>query len=141
MYKNINIYYIGYITIKKKKNDFENICSVNPFYLIIVEVHGPIEETSRSKYLVFDSTDKNREILGKYTELCNGIKNEIKTINGGKEGEYGKYFIKIKFDADDNFSLNKPLKLHMLTVFVGPVYEEDGKFYQQVYLDECLYEL
>ena len=104
-------------------------------------MHGPIEETNRCKYLVFDSTDKNREILGKYTELCSGIKNEIKTINGGKEGEYGKYFIKIKFDADDNFSLNKPLKLCMLTVFVGPFYEEDGKFYQQVYLDECLYEL
>ena len=29
-----------------------------------------------------------------------------------KEGEYGKNFMKIKFDTDDNLLLNKPLKLH-----------------------------
>ena len=40
-------------------------------------------------------------------ELWNGIKNEIETINGGKNGEYGKDFMKIKFDKDDNLSLNK----------------------------------
>ena len=57
-----------------------------------------------------------------------GTKNEIKTINGGKEGEYGKNFIKIKFDTDNNLPLNKPLKLRMLTIIVRSVFEEDGKF-------------
>ena len=33
-YKNIHIYYIGYITIKKI-DDHENIRSVNPLYLIV----------------------------------------------------------------------------------------------------------
>ena len=37
LYKNINIYYIGYITIKKN-DDCENIYCVNPLYLIIAEV-------------------------------------------------------------------------------------------------------
>ena len=46
-----------------------------------------------------------------YTEHCDGIKNEIKTINSGKEDEYGKDFMKIKFDTDDNLPLRKPLKL------------------------------
>ena len=95
----------------KKIDDYENIYSINPLYLIIGEVDGHIEEKRENKYLVFDSRDENREVLEKYTELWDGIKNEIKTINGGKEGEYGKDFMKIKFDTDDDLPLNKPLKL------------------------------
>ena len=38
-YKNIDIYYIGYITIKKI-DDYKNVHSVNPLYLIINEVDG-----------------------------------------------------------------------------------------------------
>ena len=62
-----------------------------------------------SKYLVFDSTDENKEVLKKYTELWDGIKNEIQTINGGEKGEHGKNFMKIKFNTDGNLPLNKPL--------------------------------
>ena len=43
-HKNVDIYYIGYITIKKKKDNHENICSVNPLYLIFGKVDGFIEE-------------------------------------------------------------------------------------------------
>ena len=139
-YKGINIYYIGYITIKKI-DDCENIYSVNPLYLIIGKVDGHIEEKNGSKYLVFDSTDENKEVLKKYTELWDGIKNEIETINGGKKGEYGKDFMKIKFNTDDNLPLNKPLKLHLLTIIVRWIFEEDGKFYLQLYLDNCFYEV
>ena len=71
-YKNIDIYYIGYIT-NKKIDDCENIHSVNPLYLIIGNVDGHIEEKNGSKYLVFDSTDENKEVWKKYTELWNGI--------------------------------------------------------------------
>ena len=138
-YKNIDIYYIGYITIKNI-DDYEYIYSINPLYLIIGEVDGHIEEKNGSKYLVFDSTDENRKVLEKYAELWDGIKNEIKTINGGKEGEYSKIFKKIKFDTNDNLSLNKPLKLHMLTIIVRSIFEEDSKLYLQVYLHECLHE-
>ena len=82
-------------------------------YLIIGKVDGHIEEKNGSKYLVFDSADENKEVLKKYTELWDGITNKIKTINGGKKGEYGKDFMKIKFDTDDNLPLHKPLKLHL----------------------------
>ena len=54
-------------------------------YLIIGKVDGHIEEKNESKYLVFCSADENKEVLKKYTELWDGIKNEIKTINGGKK--------------------------------------------------------
>ena len=92
-YKTVTIYNIGYITTKKI-DDYESIYSVNPLYLIIGEVDGFIEEKTGSKYLVFDSTDKNKEVK-EYTELCYGLKNEIKTINGGKEGYYGKDLAKM----------------------------------------------
>ena len=95
-YKDIDIYYIGYITIKKI-GDCENIYSVNPLYLIIGKVDGHIEEKNGSKYLVFDSTDENKEVLKKYTELWNGIKNEIETINGGKKVNMVKISWKLNF--------------------------------------------
>ena len=40
-----------------------------------------------NKYLIFDSTDENKELLQKYNDVWNGIKNGIKTINGGKEND------------------------------------------------------
>ena len=59
-----------------------------------------------------------------------------------KPGEYGKDYMKIKFNSDDKFPLNKPLNLHMLTTTVRSVFKEDGKYcYPEIYLNECLYEL
>ena len=107
-YKSIGIQNIGYITIKKI-DDYENIYSVNPLCLIIGEVD--------------EFTDESKEVLQKYTELWDGIKNKIETINGSKEGEYGNDFMKIKFDTDDNLPLNTPLKLRMLTIIIRSAYE------------------
>ena len=110
-YKDIDIYYIGYITIKKI-SDFENNCSINPLHLITRKVDRHIEEKNESKYLVFDSTelhstDENKEVLKKYTELWDWIKSKIGTTNDGKNGEYGKVCMKIKFNTGDNLPLNK----------------------------------
>ena len=63
-YKNIDIYNIGYITIKKI-DDCKNIHSVNPLYLLIDYANGYIEEKGVNEYLIFDSTDKNEELLKK----------------------------------------------------------------------------
>ena len=138
-YKNIGIYNIGYITIKKI-DDYENIHSVNPLYLMIGKVIGHVEESNENKYLIFDSTDENKEVLKKYTEPWDVIKNKIEIINDG-QCKYGKDFTKIKFDTDDGLPLNKPLNLCMLTIIVRFVFEDEGIFYPQVYFDECFYEL
>ena len=63
-YKNIDIYYIGYITIKKI-DDYESIYSVNPLYLRINHASGYIKEKNGNKYLIFDSVDENKEVLKK----------------------------------------------------------------------------
>ena len=76
-YKDTGIYNIGYITIKKI-DDYENIYSVNPLYLIIAHASGYIEEKRVNKHLVFDSTDENKELLKYCNDLFNGIMDKIK---------------------------------------------------------------
>ena len=55
-------------------------------------------------------------------------------------GEYGKEYMKIKFNSDDDLALNKQLNFINLTIIVRTVFEEDGKYYPQIFLDDCLYE-
>ena len=138
-YKSIGIYNIGYITIKKI-DDCESIYSVNPLYLRVDHVNGYIEEKGVNKYLVFDSTDENKELLKKYNDVWNGIKNKIEEVSSG-ECDYEKDYMKIKFNSDDNLPLNKPLKLHLMTITIRSVFEEDGKLYPQLFLDDALHEL
>ena len=85
-YKNIDICYIGYITI----NDtyYVNINCVNLLNLIINKADVYIEEKNGDKNLIFASTVKNKELLTKYTELWDKIKYLVKIINGGEAGEY-----------------------------------------------------
>ena len=92
-YKEIDIYYIGYITIKKNGN-CKNIKSVNPLYLMSHSATREFKEHDGEKYLVLDSKAKNEEVFS-------GIKKEIETINGGKELVYKKNFDKIDVDAND----------------------------------------
>ena len=47
----------------------------------------------------------------------------------------------MKFNTDYNLPLNKPFKLPLLTIILRCIFEEDGKFYPQLYLDDCLYEV
>ena len=114
-YESINIYYIGYTT--GKDSEYLSINSVNPLYLIINEIDGYVEEMNGNKYLTLVSRDKNKEVLTKYTELWDGIKNSTEKINN-KSSEYGKYFTNIKFNSDDSLPVNKTLKLHNMTIIV-----------------------
>ena len=134
-YKDIDIYYIGYITIKKI-DDCENINCVNHLYLLIDHASGYIEEKVVNKYLVFDSTDENKELLKKW----NGIRDKIKKISSD-ECDYEKDYMKIKFNSDDNLPLNKPLKFHNMTIIIRCVFSEGGKIYPQLFLEDTLYEL
>ena len=131
-YKDVDINYIGYITIKKF-SDCENIHSVNPLYLIIYSATRYFKEKNGEKYLIIDSTEK-------YEEVFSGIKSEIETINGGKEFFYETNYSKIGVTTDDNVPLNKKLKFPSLTIIIRWVIKNGKKLYPEVYLDKCLYE-
>ena len=133
---NIDIYYIGYVT---KKPEY-NINSANPLYLLIKKLDGFVEEKEGSKYLNIALTDNNKDVLMRYTEVWEGIKDQIEKINNGSVGEYGKDYMKIKFNSNDNLPVNKIPKFHVLTIIIRNIFEKDGKYYPQIFLDECLYD-
>ena len=81
------------------------------------------------------------ELPKKYANVWDGVRNKIKTINGGKENDYGKDFMEIEFNSDADLPLNKPLKFHAMTIIIRSVFEEGGKLYLQVFLGDALYEL
>ena len=95
-------------------------------YLLIDHVSGCIKEKGGNKYLVFDSKDENEDLLEKYNDVFNGIRDKIKEINSS-ECDYEKDYMKIKFNSDDNLSLNKPLKFHLMTIAIRSVFKKDGK--------------
>ena len=111
-YKDIGIYNIGYITIKKI-DDCRNIYSVNPLYLNITYGSWYIEEKGVNKYLVFDSTDENKELIKKYKDVFNGIGDKINEINS-EERDYEKDYMKVRFNSDDDLPLSVSLIFAMV---------------------------
>ena len=83
-----------------------------------------IEERNESRYLVLDDIDKNKEVLKKYEEIWEDIKEEIETINGGEKIEYEKDFKNIRFESNDDLPVNKPINLRLLAI----IFSENGKF-------------
>ena len=88
-YKEIDIYYIGYVTFKEIAN-CNNINSKNPLYLMIDKMIGHFEEKSKNKDLVLYDVNENKEVSKKYEEVWEGVKKEIEKINGGEKIKYGK---------------------------------------------------
>ena len=87
-HKDIDIYYIGYVTTKKFSN-CENINNVNLLHLIIHSATGYFKEKNGEKHLIIDSTNK-------YEEVWSGIRSEIKTLNDGKELFYRKNMLELE---------------------------------------------
>ena len=81
---------------------------MNPFRLLIIYASGYIEEKGVNKYLIFDSTDENKELLKKYNDVWSGIKNKMEEVSSG-ECDYEKDYMKIKFNSDNDLPLNKSL--------------------------------
>ena len=88
-WKDLDIYYIGYVD---KKPDW-NVNSVNTLYLIINRVYGYVSEKNGSKFLVIDKGDS---VLKKYDQVFSGIKHHIKKIDN-KEINFNSDYDKIKF--------------------------------------------
>ena len=85
--------------------------------------------------MTFDnSVNENKALLKLYADVWDGIKSDTKLINDSEENNYGKDYMKIKFNSDDDLSLNKTLKFLVITIIIRSVFP-------QVFLDDTLYEL
>ena len=138
-YKNLDIYNIGYVTVKKIGHGYD-VNSVNPLYLRFDNASGYIKEKRSNKYLVFDSADENKELLNKYICVFDGLIDKIKKIDDDHLVN-PKDYTKIKFNSDDNLPLKKPLKFYNMTVTIRCVISEENKLYPQLFLDATLYSL
>ena len=107
---------------------------LNPLYFIIDKEDGYIKESNGNKYLTLVSTDKNKDILKKYTELWDKIKNLIRSITNISD-YYDEKYMKIKCNLDNSLSLNKILKLYNLTIVVRLVFQKKEMYYPKVSLD------
>ena len=120
---------------------FKNFDSKNYLYLILNNVdadigYNPTEKVSKTKYLIFLFTDKNWEALQNYTELWNAIKDQIETINSDNPIEYGRDFMKARFDSNDDLPLNKILNIPVCIIIVNSVFKGNNSYYPQVLLYE-----
>ena len=94
-YKDIFIYYIGYVMIKDSK--YVKINSVNPLYLIFRKVNGYFEEINGNKYLTLVPTNESKEKIKKYKELRNKIRDVVRSLT--KNSDYDEKFMKIKITS------------------------------------------
>ena len=86
--------------------------------------------------------DINIYYIGYVTKkVLSGIKRGIEKVNNNKAGEYQKDSMKITCDSDDKLPLDKQLKFLSVTIVIRSVFEDDGKYYPQAFLNDCLYEL
>ena len=67
-YKDLDIYNIGYVTVKKIGQGYD-LNSVNPLYLCIDNASGYIDEINEDKYLLFDVRDENKKLLERYDDV------------------------------------------------------------------------
>ena len=123
---------------------FRNLDSRNSLYLVFNNVdayieYNPTEDNSETKCLVFPFTDRIREALENYTELWDEIKDQIETINGNNSIEYGKDFMKVRFESNDDLTLSKILNISVYIIIVKIVFQKENNYYPQDLLYECLY--
>ena len=91
-------------------------------------------------YVVFYDENQDAVYL-KYMKLWEEIKNSINKATSDKCTDYNKDYGLIRFESDDDLPLNKTVKIKSLTIVIRSVLENDGGYYPQIYLDDCLYEV
>ena len=80
--------------------------------------------------------------MQKYQEVFNGIKEIIKKINDYNQPiKYHDNFMKNKFNTDDTIPLNKIIYFPTITIIIRSITKKDDKYYPQLFLDDCLYEV
>ena len=124
----IDIYYIGHV-VNKLEYD---INSVKPLYLSVESLLGSVENIngSNDRYLVIDKG--NIKLNDVFNTLREYIENKVilDKIDG---------FDKIRFSSDIDLPLGTLIQFKILTIIIRCIIKKDGKYYPEIYLDECMY--
>ena len=118
-YKNIFIYYIGYVTIKVSK--YVKIYIVNPLYLIFNKVNEYFEKNNENKYLTLVPTNESKEKIKKYEKIWSKIRDLIRSLTKNSD-DYDEKYMEIKFNSDDEL-----IEISTMTIVLRAVFHENKK--------------
>ena len=125
----IDIYYIGYL-VNKLEYDLN---SVKALYLNVKSLLGSVEKIdgSNDRCLVIDKS--NIKVINVFNTLREYIENKVilNKIDG---------FDKIRFSSDIDLPLGTIIQFKILTIVIRCMIKKDGKYYPEIYLDECMYD-
>ena len=96
-------------------------------------MNGYFEEINGNKYLTLVPTNESKEIIKKCEELWSKIRNLIRSITKNSD-DYNEKYMKIKFNLVDELPLNKTIEIHYVIIVVRAVFNENNKYYPQVFL-------
>ena len=126
--------YYFYNDLKNKKNFNSNNLKLDKKSVLGNDVHYIRYITIISNY--------NGDIMQKYQEVFDGIKEIIKNINDYSQPiKYDDNYMKIKFNTDDNIPLNKIIYFPTITIIIRSVTQKYVKYDPQIFLDECFYQV
>ena len=129
-----NIYYIRYVI-----NPNYDYNTINPLHFIINRLIGYLEEIEGSddKYLVVTKSMRNRKIIHPFDNVWSHIEHKINPNNFNNNNI--KDYDKLRFNCDIDLPTDTLIEFCSLVINVSCVIEKDGKYYPEIYLDECLY--
>ena len=132
--KNLNIQIEGTDEIGIYYINYDN----NPFYLVIDDLKGYLEENYDNMYLTMIFTSKSQKMM--YTKIWEEIKQVINKVADNKLSNYNKDYSVIRFDSDEVLPLNSMIIIRSLTIIIRSVLNKDNNFYPQIYLNCCSYD-
>ena len=109
-------------------------------YFIINHLIGYVEEIEGSddKYLVVTKGMHNRKIIHSFDNVWSHIEHKINPSNFNNNNNR-KDYDKLRFNSYIDLPTNTLIEFRSLVINVSCVVEKDGKYYPEIFLDECLY--
>ena len=107
---------------------------MKPFYLSVESLLGSVEKIDRSNYRYLDIDKSNIEVINVFNTLREYIENKV---NLDKIGGFDK----IRFSSDIDLPIGTLIQFKMLTIIIRCIIKKDGKYYPEIYLDDCMYDI
>ena len=123
-FNDTDIYYLGY-EHKKKISECNVINSVNLIYLRIININGQFE---KGKDDVWHLVIADKDVYKNFLDIFESIKNKI-TEKTWDALEYDKGYMKIKFENNNIFLIDKDVNIYTATIIIRAIFAKDGKYY------------
>ena len=88
-------------------------------------------------YLIIFS---DADVLTKLARIWKSNRAKIEENTGGIV-QYDKDYMKMKFESNDNLPIDNIVNMHQVTIYIGSIFAQNGKFYPQLFLGDALYGL